>query len=267
MEEKYIYLFLDLIKFSDKLLSDKESQVTFFQSLDSLEKRFNSKLLVFLTSQKSVGQTHKSFSNLITLFSAYDKKDSLVCAVCEYSGFLIQDNKLYKLIEMESELQEKRKALDVLAREYDGELDGEIKSYYSFWFSSISNEKMRAFESEVDVVLNNQSQNVRAVASHESGGVLYNILPNKNKKLAAVKFLYKRFSENFSPLLVLMQGENYSEDYSMFDLFKSFLNEQNITAFFLALNVAELTNDRYIIKENRADIKGLVNAINRVVEL
>lgn len=267
MGEKYIYLFLDLTKFSDKLTSDKESQIAFFQALNGLEQRFNSKLLIFLISQKSVGQTHKSFSKLLALFSAYDKKDALICAVCEYSGFLIQDDKLYKLVEMENELQNKKALFEDLARKYDSELDGEIKSYYSFWFGSISDGKLLAFENEVKGVLGKQAEKVRFVITFENGGGLYNIIPNKNKKLSAVKFLYKRFSEKLSPLLVLTQGESYSEDFLMFDSFKTILNEQNITAFFLALNIDGLSNDRYIIKENRADIKGVINAINRVIGL
>ena len=271
-KERIIPLFLDYSGTTDKLLSGGAQNVkNFFDSIIALEQKTDRRIKIIMVTGSSLGSAKSKFSMLSQLAENSGLYNLFIGVVSEYCGYYSTQNETITLRPISPLLEENKEILRTIIANNNGELQSEVTSFFnSRYDDNISRLDLARVSEELEEKLEQLGMggDFETITYYDEYGKEIDIKPISHTKSASIMACVDCLRQEYDIDMLIIGGDNQTEDLSMYTENKQALEEQGITSVFIGPSSIEKINslDNNVIISDWSNVNGIIDALNRLNE-
>jgi len=266
-KKKVIPLFLDYSGTTDLILKGGARDVRkFFDSIKILQQKTGYEIRAIMVTGSSKESAKSKYRSLSYLAENEGLPHFFDGAVAEYCGYVIRKDRVQVLKPLDSRILEKRNEIEEIIKEFNGEINPDVKSIYDIQFEDITRENMAKVAERIESLLNDNE--LETVTYYDEYGKECDVKPKNQAKWNAVRMIVNDWKEKFDMPFVIIGGDSQEEDYMMYTKNKERFEKIGLRTLFIAPSnfgkIAEF--DRNIILSDWENSNGIADAIEQLTE-
>ena len=224
-KKKVIPFFLDYVGGTDDIL---EEGIDNFKKFLTFTKKFqettNIEIKIILITGLPFESAKSKFKLLDKLAESYDLPNLFYGTSIEYCGFFMDKNKVTQLKTIDSRIIEKRLDIEMIANQYNTEINKQYSSIYNIFFSKpISRSKLSEVSYKLDEIIN--CNEIESVTYFDKYGCEIDIKNVNHSKSAAVLMIMNNLKIEYEIPLIVIGGAPIRVNWEMYSNSKLELNK------------------------------------------
>lgn len=224
-KKKVIPFFLDFVGGTDDILAEGiDNFKKFLASVKEFQETKNIEIKIILITGLPYESAKSKFELLAKLAESYGLPDLIYGASIEYCGFFIDKNKMTQLKTIDSRILEKRLDIEMIANQYNTEINKQYSSIYNLVFNkSISRSKLSEISCKLDEVIN--CDEIESVTYLDKYGCEIDIKNVNHSKSTAVLMIMNNLKIEYDIPLIVVGGAPIRVNWEMYSNSKLELNK------------------------------------------